>query len=289
MRWTFIILFSCTIAMGQQEDQSKRRGEYIMANTLKVLSKAKDTTYADHWNLAMAYCLLKRDKDSVVINLIKSRDKNKANFFSITSDLAEYYGGIRNTVFYKMLGDEYLEIIAGFQTFNDNKKIINDPQFKSKDLRLLPKSSKDTSSLDYSLISKLIQMSRRDQLYRSDFSYLKDDEIRQKQDKLDIENSKDLERIFTKYGYPGKSLVGSRYCNHASIILEHSFNIEFLKKWFPFVSEAYNKGELSENAFKLLIDRYHWRITGKQIFGTQLGIPLDKEEVIKTYIAQYNF
>ncbi|WP_340063484.1 DUF6624 domain-containing protein [Ascidiimonas aurantiaca] len=278
-----IVFLNLSILMAQNPltaEQSRRKGETILENTLDILSKTKDTTYADHWNLAMAYSLLGNDKTLIRYNLEKSKEMNTQKFMNITNYFIEAYNGIENTVFYQVLGQEYLTIIKGY---NLPKEIPassrNSPEYYT--------INQDTSK-NFKVITKLITLMKQDQFYRSHASFLNDPNKIEKQRILDEKNTQELKQIFNTYGYPGKSLVGEKYCNYASIIIEHTEDICFLEKWFPVIAEAFKNKEIDNQAFKLLADRYHWRKTNKQIFGTHAGIMLDSAEVIKEFKIAHN-
>jgi len=281
-----IVSLNFSILMAQNPltaEQSRRKGETILENTLDILSKTKDTTYADHWNLAMAYSLMGNDKTLIRYNLEKSKEMNTPKFMNITNYLIEAYNGIENTVFYQVLGQEYLTIIEGYKLLN--KTLTNTSDYQK---RYTIEPTKQDHSKNFKVITKLITLLRQDQLYRSHASFLNDPNKIEKQRVLDKKNTIELQKIFDTYGYPGKSLVGDKYCNYASIIIEHTEDLSFLEKWFPVIAKAFKNKEMDAQAFKLLADRYHWRKTNKQIFGTHAGIMLDSAEVIKEFKIAHN-
>jgi len=87
------------------------------------------------------------------------------------------------------------------------------------------------------------------------------------QEKVDSTNTVFIEKVFEKYGYPGKSLVG---VGNASIaawsVIQHSNKIE---KYLPLIKEAGQKGELPFRLVAMMEDRFLMQQNKEQIYGTQ--------------------
>jgi len=87
------------------------------------------------------------------------------------------------------------------------------------------------------------------------------------QEKVDSTNTVFIEKVFEKYGYPGKSLVG---VGNASIaawsVIQHSDKIE---KYLPLIKEAGQKGELPFRLVAMMEDRFLMQQNKEQIYGTQ--------------------
>ena len=84
--------------------------------------------------------------------------------------------------------------------------------------------------------------------------------------KYDAENIKKIETIITKYGYPGKSLVGEPTNQAAFLVIQHSNKIsEFL----PIVKLAAEKGELPFSLYAMMLDRQLMYKGEEQIYGSQ--------------------
>ena len=46
-------------------------------------------------------------------------------------------------------------------------------------------------------------------------------------------------------------------------------------------------GEVKKPYVRMLVDRIHWKKTGKQIFGSHGSIPFDDEKTIQQYREKY--
>ncbi|MEO7211193.1 energy transducer TonB [Mucilaginibacter sp.] len=90
-----------------------------------------------------------------------------------------------------------------------------------------------------------------------------------KQATLDRINLAKIEQIFTKYRYPGKSLVGEKHQSVAFMVIQHN-DQESQEKYLPLLTDAANKGELRASSLALLIDRVKTGRGEKQIYGSQL-------------------
>ena len=93
--------------------------------------------------------------------------------------------------------------------------------------------------------------------------------------KYDEENIKKIEIIISKYGYPGKSLVGEPTNRAAFLVIQHSNKIP---KYLPLIKTAAEKKELPFRSYALMLDRYLMEKKEFQIYGSQGlemgGIPI---------------
>lgn len=82
-------------------------------------------------------------------------------------------------------------------------------------------------------------------------------------------DSSDMRRIRTiirRYGYPGKTLVGTPTNEAAFYVIQHSNNIP---QYLPLIKQAADKGELPFRLYAMMLDR-QLMYTGKpQLYGTQ--------------------
>ena len=84
--------------------------------------------------------------------------------------------------------------------------------------------------------------------------------------KYDNENIKKIETIISKYGYPGKSLVGEPTNQAAFLVIQHSDRIpEFL----PMVKVAAENDELPFMLYAMMLDRHLMYKGEEQIYGSQ--------------------
>lgn len=79
-----------------------------------------------------------------------------------------------------------------------------------------------------------------------------------------------LNKVIEKFGYPGRTLVGRDYAIAFSII--SSANIEYKEKYYNFIIDAANKGELDWIDVAFFVDKVKVAKKEKQIYGTQYKI-----------------
>lgn len=137
------------------------------------------------------------------------------------------------------------------------------------------------TQLNQGLRSELLKMQNDDQKYREEVVKIRQmsltaDErqkrisaLMEKQERLDKRNIKRLVQIIDKYGWPGRSLVGSEASLTAFLIIQHA-DLEDQKKYFPMLKEAVRRGETNKDYAALLEDRILMREGKKQIYGSQL-------------------
>jgi len=86
------------------------------------------------------------------------------------------------------------------------------------------------------------------------------------QGRLDLLNVVFVEKLFAKYGYPGKSLVGSPANESAWFVIQHSPKIS---KYLPIIKRAAVQGELPFRLYAMMLDRYLMDENEEQIYGSQ--------------------
>lgn len=86
---------------------------------------------------------------------------------------------------------------------------------------------------------------------------------------VDSINMLRLEKIFNKYGWTNKQLVGLEGSDRAFIIILHAPLI-YQKKYFEMIKTAVNNGDLEKNALAYLTDKILTKEGKKQLYGTQL-------------------
>jgi hypothetical protein len=84
--------------------------------------------------------------------------------------------------------------------------------------------------------------------------------------KYDSINIKKIDKIISKYGYPGKSLVGEPENTSAFYVIQHSNKI---KNYFPLIKKAGKKNELPKTLVAMMEDRLLVQEGKEQIYGTQ--------------------
>lgn len=257
-----------------KEDQ--RLGILILKETEDAVKAAGGVAnYADYWNFATAYRYLGIGNDSILVNLTRSAEMDPHSFLTLIEyGIASKDNDIKNMPFYKCLGDQFINLI--------NKA-------KAQAILTPKKEEIIDNIINQEVVNTLIEMMALDQQYRSDPNFLNSKENQRKQYVLDSLNTQKLYTIYKAHGYPGKSITGDNlYQNYFCLIVEHGQNQTGVQRfWLPIVGEAFKKGELNAGPLKMLLDRIHWLDTGKQYFGSHLGVPLESDEAIVQIRAKY--
>lgn len=135
------------------------------------------------------------------------------------------------------------------------KKELSEIEFRDQALRFITdQTPKD--SLD--LIAKRIKV---------DPTYFKNN-YKSVSVTLDGENIKRVEEIIAKYGYPGKTLVGTPENRAAWIVIQHS-SPQVIQKYLPMLREAVKNGDLDRQSLAITEDRNLMYQGKKQIYGSQ--------------------
>ena len=92
---------------------------------------------------------------------------------------------------------------------------------------------------------------------------------------IDSINLIKVERIISKYGYPGRDLVGSPANETVFYVIQHSDKID---KYLPLMRKAAENGDISKTELVMMEDRHLMNNGKEQIYGTQIrGINKDGE------------
>lgn len=136
----------------------------------------------------------------------------------------------------------------------------------------------EAANINFSLKKELEQIHHDDQKYRLSmdsvlqfharstpgYKAFQEEWIRQ-----DSINVIKIEAIFAKFGYPGKSLVGSGEASTGYLVIQHA-PLEKQEKYLPLITEAAQKGECPKSNWAYLIDRINMRKKLPQIYGSQV-------------------
>ncbi|MFO7862473.1 MAG: DUF6624 domain-containing protein [Salinivirgaceae bacterium] len=253
-------------------------GKEVLKNSYAQINGVNDVCYADYWNIAVAYASMGVDKQVVFDFLKKSKSSSKEDFCMIVNDHIEHKEIIENTRFYELLGGVYKEFVSDCHGFKNESSTIEE--------MMKMKESIDLNKCNDSLIDVLIVNIEKDQRYRYSTSVY--DNNKTKQDSLDCVVQANMMKILDQFGYPGKDLVGEPFMNYASLMIEHGGSLDYQEKYLPMVAEACQKGQVDRTALRMLIDRVYWKKTGKQIFGSHVGIPFHANKVITKVKRKYN-
>lgn len=143
------------------------------------------------------------------------------------------------------------------------------------------------SNFDYDLVNLFEKIEEADQKYRGNIETYGSYKIQQ--DDIDTKNQRIIDSLFNIHKeYIGESYVGNKYKHVMWLVIQHS-NLKKMEKYFPVMSQAVKNGELSEDAFKMMIDRmYHFEY-GYQIFGSQVGVEIAPDTIRKKVVHELNF
>jgi len=87
---------------------------------------------------------------------------------------------------------------------------------------------------------------------------------------VDKTNTKRMRGIVDKYGWPGKTLVGTDGAGAAFLLVQHADrDTPFQKKCLPLLQKAAEEGEASKSDMAYLTDRIRVADGQKQLYGTQ--------------------
>ena len=227
----------------------------------------------NYWSLSLAQ-----------INLGEQADKIRYTFFKA-------YELDPETICF-ILHVQETDALEGFRRII---KVVPEAQMIVDTCKTRADSIKDSASLN-SYIQKndlnhdLVMLFRRidatDQKYRISLDSLRKYKI--EQDNLDVRNQKIIDSLFSIYKeYIGVEYVGYKYKDIMWLVIQHS-NLEKMKKYLPVIEQAVNKGELSEDVIKLLIDRIYHIEYGYQIFGSQSGVEIAPDTIRREIIKKYS-
>ncbi len=87
---------------------------------------------------------------------------------------------------------------------------------------------------------------------------------------IDSTNLVRVEAIIKKYGWPGRSLIGSLGNETVWLVIQHA-SLEVQEKYFPLMEESVKKSESSATELGYLEDRILMRKGKKQKYGTQVA------------------
>jgi len=101
------------------------------------------------------------------------------------------------------------------------------------------------------------------------------------QNRIDSSNLAFVEALFVKYGYPGKTLVGSPSNEAVWNVIQHSGKID---KYIPIIKKAAEDNELPFSLYAMMLDRHLMNQGEEQIYGTQAMTKKLKNGKIESFI-----
>ncbi|MEJ7662726.1 MAG: DUF6624 domain-containing protein [Hymenobacter sp.] len=82
----------------------------------------------------------------------------------------------------------------------------------------------------------------------------------------DSSNLRRVRAIIKRYGYPGKTLVGTPTNEAAFYVIQHSSRIP---EYLPLIEQAAEQGELPFRLYAMMLDRQLMNAGQPQVYGTQ--------------------
>lgn len=258
-------------------DKAYNRGKYTLDLAYKQLKESDGTyVFGDFWNVATAYTTLGEQPEKIYKLLTKVKSLNPKDFcFLIGMQTKTAGGNVNDMSFYKSIGEKFLNLIASCSDVEKWKdESLEDMMAKKQNL--------DLSGLDEPLIDRLIVLfdkEVRSQHYNGNVELVK---------MREIELEAEVIKIFEKYGYPGKDIVGQPYQDYMCMLLERTGKLAIIDKYLPLVAGAFKDKQIGAGAFKMLIDRMYVYRSKTQIFGSHGQYPYADDEEIKRVKLKYN-
>lgn len=275
------LLLISAIAAGQENfipsrpenisESDYRTGQWILKNSYQQLAEHNYEFVAiDYWNFATAYNKMGQPKELIYDFLFKSRTTDKNKFCEIVLKYHELKKGVDSVVFYKLLGNDYKELVA------DCSKIVRKEVFDIDDYIRKNKFDKE-------LIYQLNELLEADQKFRNE-NFKEKLNVQTKADELNMIKA---EETINKYGYPGKTMAGNKFDYVIWIVIQHS-SLIYQEKYLPLIAKAIEQKELGKTPLRMLLDRIYAKKIGSQIFGSQIGVPFSDDKTIEEVKLKYN-
>ena len=101
--------------------------------------------------------------------------------------------------------------------------------------------------------------------------------------RVDKKNTLEMKKIISKYGWPGKSLLGTKGALNAWLLVQHAdHDVDFQEKCLKLLTAAAEEGEVDKKRVAYLTDRVLLHRGKKQIYGTQLrSFPQKGKTILK--------
>ena len=119
------------------------------------------------------------------------------------------------------------------------------------------KEVEDSTNFNMELVSELKQIHEDDQEIRyritaKNISLDVEKELSKEMHIIDSINLDKIDKIFNKYGYPGRELVGKDGNFTPALVIHHSNSLETRYKYLPFLEKAVEDGKLGEPTLNMI-------------------------------------
>lgn len=250
-----------------------RMGIRILEETQEAIANdSLGANYQDYWNIAHAYKLLGQETKIVLKYLNKSKQSDQVGFsFLFAHDEVKYINW-----------EDYMTLHEFNRMKIESEKVMQ--TIKQKNQKTTEKKELDKYSNASDLFKLINRIGINDQKYRK----INNVDL-ESQKKYDLQNIAIIDSLYKQYNrYIGKSLVGEDKAYVMWSVIQHS-DLKHMQKYLPVIRNAVQEGEIAPVPLKMLIDRIYTTKYGFQIFGSQLGIPLAPENLIKTVRKENGF
>ena len=242
-------------------DEDYQHARMVLEETYAKIKKYGDElTYADYWNISMAYFTTKEDAAKFRELLYKSKEMAPRKFAEVF--LKEDFGGSDPAKW-----EGYLTENEFYAIREDCKAILMQP--KAQEEETAGQVEKEIRMEQANLMLRMQELQEKDQRFRSSACF---DLVAQRV--LDEENLEAIDSLYKQYQcYLGQDLVTEKYAYVMWSVIQHS-NLEAMERYLPVIVEAVKKSQLKKTMLHLLIDRIYTIKCAYQIYGTQAGVPI---------------
>lgn len=229
-------------------DKDFKSGLFKLHETKKaVIGDNNQFTYADYWNLTMAFANLGESAQSIEIPFQKAIELNPRDVCAIIK-------GFGNSRLDTLIPDVFFSFVAKCPSLETKTDTFDLNAYIHK------------NNLDPALVTLMAQINHDDRQYREKESMNWDI-----QNSLDKRNQLLIDSLFKVHGgYVGKSKVGKHFESAMWAVVQHA-EVDFMTKYLPVIHQAVKDGQLDVVPLKMLLDRYFGLTRGFQVFGTQTG------------------
>jgi Tfp pilus assembly protein PilF len=173
--------------------------------------------------------------------------------------------------------------------------LVRDSRWTKLKARIDSMDIQQSAGHNRELMHTLKEIQRTDQLYRNampssehpQMSTSLKDSIWKLQTVTDSLNLLKVIAVFKQYGYPGDSLVGSKYNATAWLVIQHA-GLKYQEQYLPLIKAAAEKNQLPMSDVALLIDRIEMGNNRPQVYGSQINCDLNNKCTVYKILDEAN-